>query len=310
VPLRAPTIDIHPNAKWQQNGLTVAGGNGEGNGINQLDRPHGLYVDDNQTVYVADGSNHRIVEWKSGATSGQVVAGGNGKGSGTNQLSNPQDVIVDKERDSLIICDYWNQRVVRWPRQNGTSGETIISNISCVGLTMGDNGSLYVTDYRKDEVRRYRIGESEGTVVAGGNGRGDRLDQLSSPTYVFVDRDHSVYVSDWENCRVMKWVEGTKQGIIVAGGQENGKSLTQLSNPTGVVVDQLGTVYVVDEGNDRIVRWPKGATQGSVIVGGNGRGRQSNQLYRPEDLSFDRRGNLYAVDWENSRVQKFNIEMS
>ena len=231
MPLRAPAIDIHPNAKWQQNGLTVAGGNGEGNGINQLSNPLGLYVDDDQTIYVADQSNHRIVEWKWGATSGQVVAGGNGQGSGNHQLSNPTDVIVDKERDSLIICDYWNKRVVRWPRRNGTNGETIISNINCVGLTMDENGSLYVTDDGKHEVRRYRRGESEGTVVAGGNGNGNRLDQLSYPHYVFVDRDHSVYVSDWGNHRVMKWVEGAKQGIVVAGGQGQGNGLTQLSYP-------------------------------------------------------------------------------
>jgi hypothetical protein len=96
VPLRAPAIDIHPNAKWQQNGLTMAGGNGYGNGNNQLSLPMGLYVDDDLTVYVADQSNHRIVQWKSGATSGQVVAGGNGEGSGAHQLSNPRDVIVDK----------------------------------------------------------------------------------------------------------------------------------------------------------------------------------------------------------------------
>jgi sugar lactone lactonase YvrE len=286
----------------------VAGGNGWGNGSNQLKIPAGLYVDDDQSVYVADWSNHRIVEWKSGATSGQVVAGGNGNGSGTHQLSYPYDVIVDKERDSLIICDSGNERVVRWPRRNGTSGETIISNIDCVGLTMDENGSLYVTDQGKHEVRRYRRGESEGIVVAGGNGDGNRLDQLSTPTYVFVDRDHSVYLSDLRNHRVMKWVEGAKQGIVVAGGQGNGTGLTQLSNPYGVVIDQLGTVYVADQGNDRIMRWVKGATQGSVIVGGNGRGGQSNQLDHPEGLSFDRQGNLYVADWGNRRVQKFNIE--
>ncbi|CAF4389554.1 unnamed protein product, partial [Rotaria sp. Silwood2] len=95
-----------------------------------------------------------------------------------------------------------------------------------------------------------RRGESQGTVVAGGNGSGNRLDQLSSPAYVFVDRDHSVYVSDWDNHRVMKWVEGAKQGIVVAGGQGKGNGLTQLSYPYGVVVDQLGTVYVADAGND------------------------------------------------------------
>ncbi|CAF5174444.1 unnamed protein product, partial [Rotaria sp. Silwood1] len=93
---------------------------------------------------------------------------------------------------------------------------------------MDENGSLYVTDDGKAEVRRYRKGESEGTVVAGGNGSGNRLDQLSYPRYVFVDRDHSVYVSDEINDRVMKWMEGAKQGIVVAGGQGKGSDLTQL----------------------------------------------------------------------------------
>ncbi|CAF4210850.1 unnamed protein product, partial [Rotaria sordida] len=174
------------------NGLTVAGGNGDSNEINQLYYPWGLYVYDDQTIYVADQLNHRIVEWKRGATNGQVVAGGNGQGSGTHQLSNPFDVIVDKETDSLIICDNSNNRVVRWPRRNGTSGETIISNINCWGLTMDENGSLYIVDYGKAEVRRYGRGESQGTVVAGGNGSGNRLDQLYGPQYVFVDRNNSV----------------------------------------------------------------------------------------------------------------------
>ncbi|CAF4984487.1 unnamed protein product, partial [Rotaria sp. Silwood1] len=80
IPLRGSSIDIHPNARWQQNGLTIAGENGEENGINQLSYPLGLYVDEDETIYVADQYNHRIVEWKWGATSGQVVAGGNGQG--------------------------------------------------------------------------------------------------------------------------------------------------------------------------------------------------------------------------------------
>ncbi|CAF4515963.1 unnamed protein product, partial [Rotaria sp. Silwood2] len=77
-PLRGSSTDIHPNAKWQQNGITVAGGNGPGYGINQLYYPWGLYVDDDQTVYVAEVANARIMGWKQGATRGQVVAGGNG----------------------------------------------------------------------------------------------------------------------------------------------------------------------------------------------------------------------------------------
>ncbi|CAF3113148.1 unnamed protein product [Rotaria sp. Silwood2] len=308
LPLRASTIDIHPDATWSKNGITVAGGNEDGSDTNQLFNPYGLYIDDDQTIYVADLGNDRIVEWKSGATNGKVVAGGNGQGNDAHNLRYPADVIIDKERDSLIISDICNKRVVLWPRQNGTRGETIISNIFCWGLTMDDNGCLYVVDNKKHEVRRYKIGDTKGTVVAGGNGQGNCLDQLSNPTYVFVDRNHSVYVSDTDNHRVMQWEEDAKQGIVVAGGQRQGPSLKQLSKPNGVVVDQLGTVYVADSENDRIMRWPKGATQGIVIVNENGYGAQSDQLNEPVGLSFDRHGNLYVVDHENHRVQKFNIE--
>jgi sugar lactone lactonase YvrE len=299
---------ISVNTKWLQNGITVVGGNGEGNKVNQLSSPWGIYVDHDQTIYVADYYNHRIVEWKSGATSGQIVAGGHGQGNRNDQLNSPRNVIVDKENDCLFISDYRNDRVVRWPRRNGTSGETIITNVSCSGLTMDNNGHLYVSDCQKHEVRRWKIGETNGTVVAGGHGQGNRLNQLNTPCYVFVDENHSVYVSDYRNHRVMKWIKGAKEGIIVAGSKDRGNDLTQLSNPYGVIVDQLGTIYVADQSNHRVIRWLKGATHGSVIVGGNGQGSEANQLNCPIDLAFDRQNNLYVVDCNNHRVQKYNIE--
>ncbi|CAF2738609.1 unnamed protein product [Rotaria sp. Silwood2] len=309
VPPRAPAVALHPDAKWSENGLTVAGGNGNGSGINQLNHPQSLDVDDDQTIYIADTHNHRIVQWKSGATSGQIVAGGNGQGNGANQLNEPHDVIIDKARDSLIICDRNNRRVVRWSRRNGTSGEIILSNIDCHGLAIDENGFLFVVDSENNQVKQYRIGDTKGTVVAGGNGDGNGLNQLIKPTHVFVDRYHSVYVSDWGNDRVMKWEAGAKQGIIVAGGQGSGDALDQVFFPHEVVVDQLDTLYVADTRNDRIVRWLKGDTKGSVIAGGT-RGSQSNELSFPRGLSFDRNGNLYVADLWNHRVQKFNIKQT
>ena len=108
-----------------------------------------MFIDDDQTIYVVDFWNHRIVEWKSGATNGQVIAGGNGQGNRNDQLNYPKNVIIDKESDCLIICDRENKRVVRWPRRNGRSGETIISNINCMDLTMDNDGYLYVCDDEK-----------------------------------------------------------------------------------------------------------------------------------------------------------------
>jgi sugar lactone lactonase YvrE len=264
--------------------------------------------DDEQCIYIADEWNHRIVAWKYGAKTGQVVGGGNGQGNQTNQLDRPTDVIVDKKNDSLIICDFGNGRLVRWSRQNTTKGHTIISAIDCYGLTMNNNGDLYVSGTSKNEVRRWKIGETSGTIVAGGNGKGNHLNQLNTPTYIFVDEDHSVYVLDYNNHRVMKWVKGAKEGIVVAGGQGQGKNLAQLSYAHGVIVDHLGNIYVADSYNHRIMRWSPGSSEGTIVVGGNGQGQQPNQFSRLRGLSFDRQGNLYVVDWGNERVQKFLID--
>ncbi|CAF4152677.1 unnamed protein product, partial [Rotaria sordida] len=155
-----------------------------------------------------------------GDKNGQVVAGGNGKGNGLDQLFYPIDVLIDKETDSLIICDRNNRRVVRWSRRSGTTqGEILIDNIDPYGLAMDDQRYLYISDTGKLEVRRYQIGDKNGTLVAGGNGGGDGLNQFNSPTYIFVDQQQTVYASDFNNHRVMKWNNGAKEGIVVAGDQ-------------------------------------------------------------------------------------------
>jgi sugar lactone lactonase YvrE len=175
---------------------------------------------------------------------------------------------------------------------------------------MDDEGSLYVTDMAKDEVRRYRRGETTGNVVAGGNGKGAGLHQLNFPIAVCVEGEHTVYVSDCENHRVMKWVKDANEGIVVAGGRDRETDPTRLLYPYGVLVDEIGTVHVVDCGDHRAVRWCRAATQGVVVVGGNGQGQRANQFNSPTGLSFDRQGNLYVTDYDNHRVQQFSIEKS
>ena len=298
--------------KEMKSRIVVAGGNGQGNRVDQLSCPNGLYVDedDDPTMYIAEWSNHRVMQWKDGASSGQVVAGGNGQGNRTDQLSNPTDVVVDKESDTLIICDYGNKRVMRWPRQNGTSGEVLLADIACWGLATDNNKRLYISDINKNEVKRWIIGETNGTIVAGGNGQGTRLNQLNYPYYIFVDQDYSVYVSDGNNHRVLKWMKGAKEGILVAGIHGKGNGTTQLSNPRGIVVNQQGTVFVADCSNYRVVRWLKGATQGSIVAGGNGQGVQPNQFNAPLGLSFDRQSNLYVADYGSHRIQKFDLGLN
>ncbi|CAF0934778.1 unnamed protein product [Adineta ricciae] len=304
-----PQVIHETKRKWKQFGVTVAGGAGEGGQLNQLFYPDDIYIDDEeQRFYIADSSNHRIIKWKLHSTNGHVVAGGNGQGNRINQLNQPTHVALDKTDDSFIICDRGNGRVLRWSRSNDANNQVIISNIDCSCVALDSYGNIYISDWEENEITRWKYGDTRGTVVAGGNGKGNHLNQFYHPSYVSVDEDQSLYISDCENHRIMKWSKGAKEGILVAGGHGQGSSLTQLSSPTGLAIDRLGNIYVVDCYNHRIVRWSKGAREGTVVVGGNGRGKQPNQFSCPTGVALDRQDNLYVVDWGNNRVQKFDLE--
>ncbi|CAF0991771.1 unnamed protein product [Adineta steineri] len=292
--------------KWKQNAITVAGGNGEGQELNQLNEPHGIFIDKNKNIFIADRWNHRIVEWKYNAKKGQIIAGGNGKGNQMNQLNNPTNAIVDQQNHSIIIADHGNRRVIQWLNQNQ---QILIENIYCLDLVMDKHGFLYVSDFKKNEVRRWKIGEynNDGIVVAGPDVEEDEFDHLNSLGSFFVDEDQSVYVSDDDINRVIKWRKDAKEGRVVAGGNSDGENLNQLYSPQGVIVDDLGQIYVADSGNHRVMRWCEGKKEGEIVVGGNGQGNQSNQLNYPIGLSFDDEGNLYVVDYNNHRIQKFKI---
>ncbi|CAF1231776.1 unnamed protein product [Adineta steineri] len=301
-----PPMKNKINLKWKQNAITVAGGNGEGQQLNQLHWPDGIFIDEKKNIFIPDSNNHRIVEWKYNAKEGQIIAGGNREGDQMDQLSYPTDLIVDQQSHSIIIADFSNTRVIQWLNQ---TQQILIDNVFCWGLAIDKHGFLYVSNWNKNEVRRWKVGEynDKGIVVAGGNGQGNQLNQFHAPRSIFVDEDQSVYVSDESNHRVMKWRKDAKEGIIVAGGNGQGSNLDQLSNPRGVIVDYLGQIYVADAANNRVMRWCEGKEEGEIVVGGNGSGYQSNQLNHPHGLSFDDEGNLYVADVANHRIQKFEL---
>ena len=210
------------------NGRTVAGGHGQGHRLNQLNSPFGLDIDHSGTLFMADMKNHRIMRWEPNATVGKIIIGYKGQGNRIDQLDRPVTVLINRMNDRLIISDWGNQRIIRWSldqhTQNHVEGTLIISNITCFGLVLDNEGSLYVSDYGKHEVRRYGPGDGrKGVIVAGGNGQGSALNQLDSPRNIFVDDEHSIFVSERDNHRVMKWPRNAREGIVVAGGRGEGK---------------------------------------------------------------------------------------
>lgn len=94
----------------------MAGGNGRGPAKNQLNAPRGIFVDKkDETLYVADCDNHRVMKFTLNSKYGVIVAGGKGQGNGLNQLNSPTGIFV-AEDDSIFITGFSKHRVTKWDK--------------------------------------------------------------------------------------------------------------------------------------------------------------------------------------------------
>eukprot|EP01012_Entosiphon_sulcatum_P024378 TRINITY_DN29540_c0_g1_i1.p1 TRINITY_DN29540_c0_g1~~TRINITY_DN29540_c0_g1_i1.p1 ORF type:complete len:436 (+),score=65.27 TRINITY_DN29540_c0_g1_i1:51-1310(+) len=165
------------------------------------------------------------------------------------------------------------------------------------------SGAIYVSSANQHVVWRLELPSGNRVVVSGGNGAGNALNQLDTPTGVFVDSEETVYVCDTENSRVMKWAKGATTGEVVAGGNGCGSDLNKLNTPVAVVVCQRsGTVYVADQYNHRVVKWERNAKEGVMVAGGKGSGAFKFQTSFPAGIFLVPNGDVIVCETHSHRV--------
>jgi sugar lactone lactonase YvrE len=315
------------------NGSTVAGGNNDGDGANQLNTPSGVYVDGVGNLYVADAFNNRIQQFgpnSTSATAGTTVAGGNGPGPAANQLRNPAGVYMDGV-GNLYVVDNLNHRIQRFGPNStsATAGTTVAGGNSPgpaadqltlpYGVYVDGVGNVYVAEVGNNRIQRFgpnSTSSTAGITIAGGNNYGNAANQLANPYGVYLDGVGNLYVADYGNHRIQRFGPNSTSataGTTVAGGNGSGPAADQLVFPFGVYADGIGNVYVADWGNSRIQFFGPNSTSstaGTTLAGGNGDGDGVNQLNGPSGVYIDRVGNLYVADTYNHRIQKFSATIS
>jgi len=133
--------------------------------LNQLDVPWAIYVDesDNNTLYVADYDNHRVMKWLANAINGTIVAGGNGCGTSYTQLCYPTGLFVDTF-GTIYVGDSGNNRIMKWLKGatngslvagTGIAGVTPMQLSDPIGIRFDMNGNLYVADYSNSRVQQF-----------------------------------------------------------------------------------------------------------------------------------------------------------
>ncbi|CAF3665556.1 unnamed protein product [Rotaria sp. Silwood1] len=103
-------------------GVTVAGfSTSGGSGYSQLLYPTSMFIDCNETMYILDSSNYRVVRWLSGEPLGFTVAAGHGYGSTLDKIGTSYAIYLD-DQSNIYISDNSNHRVTKWFNGNHTTG--------------------------------------------------------------------------------------------------------------------------------------------------------------------------------------------
>ena len=141
----------------EDNGTRVAGSGGRGFRFSQLNMPTYIFVDQQQTVYVSDAWNHRVMKWVKDVKEGTVVFRGS-----------PRGIFVDVA-ENVYVADYGNHQLVRWPKDckkaedssriaggNG-KGEQEDHLYYPWGLSCHQQTQFFVADHLKHRVQRFRL---------------------------------------------------------------------------------------------------------------------------------------------------------
>ena len=123
-------------------------------------RPSALDIDAEQTLWVADACNHRVIHLD---LQGNVLGGFGEMGQAPGQMRYPYDLTVTRA-GTIMVCEYGNSRLQWFDKQGrslgiwGGPGRRVGELSSPWGATAGPDGRLYIVDSLNSRVQivRYR----------------------------------------------------------------------------------------------------------------------------------------------------------
>ncbi|MEN6357981.1 MAG: lectin like domain-containing protein [Armatimonadota bacterium] len=290
-----------------------------------VDKPIGVAIGLDGSVYLADSLNNRIQKYSSTGSYDDSFSG-----IGSDPFDTPRGIAIDS-LGNFYISDTRNNRIQKYSPDWelvagwGSYGTGNGQFVSPHGIAVDGSDNVYVADSGNNRIQKF-------------NSNGNYLAQLSSSTTTGADfswpRDVSVvdkdgtryiYVVDTLNNRVVMFTETTSSSLTtVLYDSKLGVTNTGLSqsvtyhlvkpwgsggigdgefmNPTGIEVGMTGDVFVSDYINNRVQVFD---STGNFVGKWGEYGTSGGQFVQPTGIRQDADGNVYVVDMNNDRVQKF-----
>src|ERR1700681_1442407 len=211
--------DLAPVLKFDSSGNLV-----KSVGAGMIVRPHGLFIDKNNNVWVTDGDGeagkgHQVFEFSQDGKILMALGKAGVAGDGGNTFNKPSDVLI-APNGAIFVADGHgpgsNARIVKfsaegkfikaWGKQGSGPGE--VNNPH--SLAMDSKGRLFVADRGNS---RSQIFDQDGTFL-------EEWQQFGRPSGVFIDKNDVLYVADSESN--MARDPGFRRGIRI-GSAKDGK---------------------------------------------------------------------------------------
>ena len=216
----------------------------KGNALGQFYYPHGIAIDRQGAIYVADTFNSRVQILAPRGPIGQLGAHAKGR----HALKYPWGLAVDSA-GTVYVADTGSERIVvfskkgKWLRAFGTRGSAPGQFFLPSGIAVDSHGNIYVADTGNSRVEKFT---SNGTLVWTLGGKNSPLGRFALPQGIAVDGQDNVYVADNGHGAVQKLSpDGTLLQEFLLPGPE--------AIVANVAVERDGKVYATDQIQTHVV---------------------------------------------------------
>jgi DNA-binding beta-propeller fold protein YncE len=243
-------------------------------GANMFVYPHGVFVDDDENIWVTDNQpnkehtkGNQVVEF---SPTGRVLLtlGTPGvTGDGPDAFNQPSDVVVAPNGNIFVADGHGgdtNARIVKFDKTGkylmewGSKGSGQGEFDTPHGLLIDAQGRLLVADRGNS---RIQVFDQSGRFIR-------QLTQFGRPSGIFLDKAGMLYVADSQSDTPAA-NPGVKRGLRI-GSEVTGQvryfapdpdPMIAMGGREGVAVDRDGIVYVAKTGDGGLYRYTKAGTR-------------------------------------------------
>ncbi len=235
-----------------------------GSGLNQLNHPRGVALDDEKNIFVVDSGNHCVKKF---TRNGRLLSSTSGsRESGPKlQLTDPKGLAFNPTNCKVYVTDVTRVQVLNsdlsFSSSFGSKGTGKEQFVSAFGVAFDTLGTVYVSDNSNNNIQIFtsegqflRVLQNESApsprgFVKGLLGGKVPTSVVGMPTGLAVDDSRRVYVCS-EQSHLVAMVTPDGQWVWSVG--KEGFTSGEFKRPRGVAVSNSGFVYVCDFENGRV----------------------------------------------------------